>query len=805
MKFTLKWLKEYLDTNASCTEICNKLDSIGLEVEEVIDNSSSLSLFNSVFIEGCENHPDSDHLHVCKVKKADGEMLQVVCGAPNAKKGMKAILAPVGSIVPNGNFKISKSKIRGVESCGMLCSEKELGLGENHDGIIELDKDIELGKNVAEIFGLDDVVIDINLTPNRGDCLGVYGIARDLAATGIGNLKEIKDFNINAKIPTPFRVDNRDENCKEIVFRYIKGVKNCESPEWIKEKLKSIGINPKSALVDITNYVMFVLGRPMHCYDADKVFKNIVVKQANGGEKFVALGKNEYVLNKGATLICDDADNILGLGGIIGGADSASMDDTVNVLLECAIFDPISIAKTARALNINTDAKFRFERGVDYKMSEPSLNFATYLIMDICGGQAGEIIKSQRTKFEEKVINFDIANVELILGLKIERSNVISILEKLGYVVKENLKNINELILTVPSWRNDVTIKENVVEDLIRIYGYDNLKEIKINNEKVGENQNNLINKKNYNKLWEATSMLSSTGMVEVISWSFMNEEFASEFSYINNKLKLVNPINSELSYMRPTLIPNLMTIAKYNQDRSIDNICLVEKGRVFLDITPEGQKNMIAGVRIGLTCDKDPHNISRPYSIFDVKKDLFDILKIFGVIGDNLLITNDVPDYYHPYRSGAVKLGNTILGVFGEIHPLKSNRFGLKNRVNAFELYIENLPKIKESNITQKKKFVINDLQPIFRDFAFLIDKELEVGKIIELVKKSNKELIKDVNIFDIYQGKNIDENKKSIAFSIKIQPVVRSLTTEEIDVITDKIIKDITEKFAGILRDKK
>lgn len=816
MKFTLNWLKEYLDTEATACEIFDKLDQIGLEIEEIVDNSESLKDFNCVVVEDVQNHPDSDHLHICKVKTAKGETLQIVCGAPNVKSGMKAVLAPVGSVIPNGDFKISKSKIRGVESCGMLCSEKELGLGEDHSGIIELDKNIEIGKNIAEIKNLNDVMVDINITPNRGDCCGVYGIARDLSATGIGRLKEFKDYEIEAKVPSPIKAEIRDENCPEFIFRYIKGVKNCESPDWMKEKLKAVGINPKSALVDITNYVMLVLNRPLHCYDADKISGNIVVKKSEGGEKFLALDKNEYTLIKDSTLIADTGKNILGLGGVMGGNSSASSMETKNVVLESAIFDPMSTARTARALNINSDAKFRYERGIDYKTTELALNFATYLILTICGGESSEIVRAtpcsdthlcvngKSKKFEDKKLSFNISDVELILGLKIDRQDVIDILNRLGYIVEESTKNLDNLQLTIPSWRNDILIKENVVEDIIRIYNYDNLKEIKIGDDKLSESQENISNKLYHDKLWQITSMLAAKGMVEIISWSFMNENLASEFSSINEQLRLQNPITNELSYMRPSIIPNLMTIAKNNQDNSIDSVSIFEKGKIFVGEKPEEQRKVIAGIRTGLTCQKDIFDTSREYDIYDIKKDLFDILKLFGISGDSLTITNDVPDYYHPARSGAIKMGNKFLGVFGEIHPLKTNKIGLKHRVNAFELYIDNLPRLKPQKTTQKKKYVLNDLQPVYRDFAFIVDCNLEIGNIIESVKKTNKDLIKEVHIFDIYQGKNMEEGKKSVAFSVKIQPMGKTLTGEEIDSISNKIIDEITNKFGGILRDK-
>ena len=583
----------------------------------------------------------------------------------------------------------------------------------------------------------------------------------------------------------------------------------------MKEKLIAIGLNPKSALVDITNYVMFVLNRPMHCYDADNINGNIIVKKSLGGEKFKALDHNEYILKPGTTLINDSHDNILGLGGVIGSELSGSSNETKNILLECAIFEPISIATTARSLNINTDAKFRFERGVDALSGELAINYATHLITTICGGEVSEITKGtpcsdehfctsgSANVFKEKTIQFNIEDVELVLGVKIERQDIIDILNKLGYKVKEETSDLDILTLTIPSWRNDVIIKENVIEDIIRIYGYDNLKEAKIASEKIGEDNDNIENKLFNDKMHDVVSVLSSNGMIEVISWSFMNEKTASEFSSINDDLKVQNPINSELSYMRPSIIPNLMTIAKYNQDRAIENICIFEQGKIFINQTPQGQKEMVAGVRIGKTAKKDVFNSARNYDIYDVKKDLYDVLKLFNINADNLIITHDVPDYYHPYRSGAVKMGNIILGVFGEIHPLKSNKIGLKDKVNAFEIYLDNLPKIKIQKTTQKKKFILNDLQPIHRDFAFIVDKDLEIGKIVNSVKKANKELIKDVHIFDIYQGDNIENDKKSVAFSIVIQPLNKTLTTEEIDKISNKIISSITNDYNGILRD--
>ncbi|MDR3290246.1 MAG: phenylalanine--tRNA ligase subunit beta [Rickettsiales bacterium] len=805
MKFTLKWLKEYLDTDVSLQEICDKLPAIGLEVEDVIDNAETLKGFNCVLVKDCQKHPESDHLNICKVVTATGDILQIICGASNVKSGVKAILCPIDSTPPGLGIKITKSKIKGYESQGMLCSEKELGLGEDHKGILLLPDETLLGKNIAEIKNLNDVFVDISITPNRGDCLGVYGIARDLAATGLGTLKPFENCKINESVKNPFNITIDDENCPEFAIRYIKGVKNCESPAWLKQRLEAIGFTPKTALVDITNYVMWCLNRPLHCYDADKIKGDFLIKKSKGGEKYLALDKYEYILPENATLIANTNDDILGLAGIIGGGGTATELTTTNIVLECAIFEPISIATTARKIGINTDAKYRFERSVDGANREVVMNYATKLILDICGGEASDVAFKKHKSFDEifkkRIIDFKITDFKRVLGIEIPTNNIEQILIKLGYDVKIIGSNISVI---TPSWRNGyIEIPENVIEDVIRIYGYEKVQPALVSEEKIDEDDINKINRNKSDIYYEVNKLLAGNGLTEIISWSFINEKLSAEFAPINDDLRLLNPMTQDMAYLRPSLIPGMLNVIEYNNARSIDNVSVFENGVVFLGTEVGDQKKVLAGVRSGLTTNKNIYGTSRAYDVFDVKKDLYDVLEVFGINADSLTLTQDFPDYFHPSKSGAIKMGSIILGVFGEINPFKMVKFDLKYKVNAFEIYLDNVPRNK-AKATQKKKFTLNELQPIYRDFAFIVDKTLEVGKIIDVVKKINKDLIKEINLFDIYNGKGMKEGKKSIAFTIKIQPTGNSLTLEEIDDISSKIIGEIVEKFNGVLRDK-
>ena len=798
MKFTLSWLKEYLDTDCDINTIAEKMNGIGLEVEEIIDNSETYKNFNCVIIEECINHPDSDHLHICKVKYAsDKEPLTIVCGAPNARTGLKTILCPAGCKLPDGT-EIKKTKIRGVESNGMMCSERELGLGDNHTGIIEMPESAKLGQNIVNILNISDPVIDISITPNKGDCLSVYGIARDLACAGLGTLKKPESITIPENFKTSLNLDVTDKNCPIFYIREIKNLKNCESPDWLKKRLKSIDINPKNALVDITNYVMMCFGRPLHCYDKAKINGNMQVYPAKGEESFVDLFEKEYKLNDDATVIADK-EKILCLGGIIGSNTSGSSLKTTNVVLECAVFDPINTAKTSRLLNIQSDSKYRFERSVDSSITNFVLDFATNLILDICGGEASNILKHE-TENPIKVIELNYNYIEKLLGLKIDKKDVLNILKKFDYIVKENGDNFS---ITVPSYKNNILVKEDIVDDIIRVYGYDKLQDKDFINTDIFEKEGNLFQKKLENKLYSIREVLANNGYIELITYSFLNEEQDSHFVSTNEELKILNPIISDLSYMRRSLLTNILNIIKKNNNRGYYNLSFFEIGHVFNEAKIDRENNILACIRTGNNKLKDVYNEARTFDIFDLKKDLFDVLEVFGINGEKMILDNETPNYYHPNRSGAVYMGKTLIAYFGELHPNITRVFELKNRAIAFELFLDKLPKKMFLEDKVKNSFKPNDLQAITRDFAFMVNEDVKVGDLLRGIYTLNKEYIDNVHLFDVYEDVKLN-GKKSIAFTVTIQPKNDNMNKEEIDKISDSIVNYVTKEYNGILRDK-
>lgn len=800
MKFTLSWLKDYLKTETSVEAIVANLNKIGLEVEEVVDNSQILKDFNCVKIEECINHPDSDHLHVCSVRYSNNEEpITVVCGAPNARTGLKTVLAPVGSNLPNG-INIKKTKIRGIESNGMLCSMKELGIGEEYDGIIELDEDTKIGENVADIFNLNDQLFDISITPNRGDALSVYGIARDLSVVGIGELKELETIESERSFDSEKHLLVEDKNCHYYSFRQIKNIKNCESPNWLKNKLSSIGINPKNAIVDITNYTMFTFGQPLHGYDLDKIKGDIYVRSASGKETFVDLFEKEYNLNGGETIICD-AEKILCLGGIVGGFNSGTELDTKNVLLEAANFDPIN---TAKNLGIDSDSKYRFERGIDSEMTYFVINFATKLILEICGGEVSNLVEffdGDYKKSKTRNLELDLEKIYALTGLEIEESEILRILTKLGYEIIE--RNDKVLNLLIPSWKNNIIVYQDIIDDFVRIYGYDRLNNNDFTDSKYYEKDGNNFVKCLKNKLYQVRKKLAENKMTELLTYAFINKEDCSFFAKTNDNLEVINPIISELSYMRQSLIPNILNIVKKNNDRGFENLSLFEIGRIFNSNKPTDENSIVAGVRYGKNKEKDIYENVRDFDIFDVKKDIFDILSIFGINGAKMSITKDIPNYYHPNRSGAIVMGKTILGYFGELHPSINKHFDLKNRINIFEFFVDNLPKKSILDNRNVSGFKVNNLQPVERDFAFILDKNIEIGVLIKDVQNTNKELIKDIKLFDIYYDEKI-QDKKSIAFKVILQPIEKTLAKEDIDAISKIIIETVETKYKAELRDK-
>lgn len=792
MKFTLSWLKEFLDTSASLDEICSSLTNIGLEVEGVEDKAKDLKYFSVAKILEAKPHENSNKLKICLVEVPNSNTpLQIICGAANARAGIKVAYAPIGAVIPNGGLVIKKAKIAGVESNGMLCSGRELNLDEDGDGIIEIDEKHAIGTKIADIYGLNEAVIEINVTPNRGDCLGIYGIAQDLAASGIGSLKKPAIKKSAAEFSSEIKTVNQAAlACNFAAFRHIKNIKNCESPKWLKDKLSAVGVNSISAVVDVTNYVMLVLNRPMHAYDASKINGAINIRFAKESENFTSLKGDEFILDEKTLVISDDV-KPLGIAGIIGSTNSSCDLSTSEILLEAAFFNPSTIALTGRRLNILSDARYRFERGVDVNSCIDGIELATQLITEICGGNVSEIMLCQGEEIKNKNITFDLRSIEKLIGIQIAEAEVLKILENLNFSTKKIAENI--FAVQVPSNRHDVSQSEDLIEEVIRIFGYN-----KITPQKLESNSNNSA----VDNFIKAKLALSAKGMIETINWSFCDANLVEIFAQKNDQLTLVNPISIELNHMRPTLLIGLLESYKKNSLRNYSNLSLFEIGKVFFDSSTAGQKNMISGIRAGKNKSPNHYHDARDFDIFDVKKDIFDVIEIFGLRGESLQIsTLDAPKYYHPHRFAALKLGKNIIGYFGEIHPAISKKFDLKCSVNAFEIFADNLPTQQKS--ISRKTFVANDLPIVERDFAFLCDDNIAVIDIIKTITNCDKQMIKEVSIFDIYRGKNIAENKKSIALRVTLQPLEKTLTSEEIDSLSKKIIDAVGKSHSASLRD--
>jgi len=788
MKFNLSWLKEYLDTNASLEEICAKLTSIGLEVESVEDKAKILAPFAVAKILEAKPHENSTKLQICSVQTADSATpLQIICGAPNARSGIKVAYAPIGSVIPTNQMVIKKAKIAGVESNGMLCSARELALGNEDAGIIEIDEKWEIGSKITDVYSLNDAVIEINVTPNRGDCLGIFGIARDLAASGIGSLKNPEIKKTNGAFALSLPINNKaSDSCGFAAFRQIKNVKNCESPKWLKDKLQSLGMNSISAIVDVTNYVMICLNRPMHAYDASKIDAELQIRYAKNDEKFISLKNEEFVLDE-KILVISDSKKAVGIAGVIGSSNSSCDLETKDILLEAAFFSPSTISYSGRKLNILSDARFRFERGVDDATCESGIDLATQLILEICGGEASEV-KIIGQKSENQKISFDVNKIEKLIGIKVEQNKAFEILQNLGFAPQN--KSTSEIIVSIPSHRHDVSQEQDLIEEVVRIYGYNNIIAKQLPVEQVVD-ANNLIHK--------ARKYLASQGMIETISWSFVDENLVEFFAKKNAQLILQNPISIEMNHMRPTLAIGLLESYKKNVARNFSNLSLFEIGNIFDE---QGQKLMISGIRAGKNKEPNHYHDERDFDIFDVKKDFLGVVEIFGLRAESLqLSTSDAPKYYHPHRFAALKLGKNTIGYFGEIHPQIAKKFDLKNRVNIFEIFADNLPNQQKSG--SFKAFTINDLPVVERDFAFLVNKDQAVGEMVKTIQNCDKQLIKEVEIFDIFSGKNIAEDKKSVALRIKIQSENKTMTSEEIDVIGKKIIEAVGKFYGASLRE--
>jgi phenylalanyl-tRNA synthetase beta chain len=782
MKFSFSSLKEYLDTNNSAQEICEKLTALGLEVESFEDQAKNLATFTVAEIIEAKAHENSTKLQICQVLTADYKTpLQIVCGAANARVGLKVAYAKIGSVIPSNGMVIKKAKIAGTESNGMLCSASELGFQGDDSGIIEIDEKWQVGDKITDVYGINDKIIEINVTPNRGDCLGTYGIARDLAAAGAGILKQLENTETKGIFPFSLRVENQAvAACPRISFRQIKNVKNCESPKWLKEKLESVGINSISAIVDVTNYVMHSLNRPMHAYDASKLNDGITIRFAKDGEKFTSLKDETYALDE-KILVIADVEKSAGVAGVIGGKDSSCEFETTEIILESAFFTPSAVSYSGRKLNILSDARHRFERGVDEDSCNAGIDLATKLILEICGGEPSEV-KNLGEKSAAKTIKFDITQIKKLIGIEIAETEVRKILESLSFKIDDNFN------VTIPPHRHDIAIKEDLIEEIVRIFGYEKITPVKLDSE-------NTPLKSPISNLNKARAHLASQGMIETISWSFVDSKLVDIFAEKIENLTLSNPISSEMDHMRPNLAIGLIESYKKNYLRNIANLSLFEIGNTF---SKDGQKQMISGIRSGKNQEEDHYQTQRDFDVFDVKKDVAGLVETLGLRFENLQIDITNPlKYYHPHRFAALRLGKNLVGYFGEIHPAILKKFDLKNPINIFEIFTDSLPNSKKSNI--RKSFTTNDFPIVERDFAFLVNEDAAVGDLIKTILSADKNLIKTVDIFDIFSGKNIEENKKSVALRVKIQ-ADKTLTSEEIAEISQKIIDAALKKSAVI-----
>ena len=802
MKFTLSWLKDHLETEASLDEIVEALTMIGLEVEEVDDQSQYLP-FTIAKVVSARQHPDADRLRVLEVDKGDGKLIQVVCGAPNARQGLIGAFAGPGTYVPGIDVTLSVGNIRGVESHGMMCSERELNLSDEHDGIIDLPSEAPIGASFASHIGLDDPVIEIGISPNRPDALGVCGIARDLEAFGLGRVKPVKIAPVKRIFANPVDVNlefKGDSLCPAFGLCYVKGVKNGPSPKWMQQRLLAIGMRPISALVDITNYVTFDLGRPLHVFDADKVAGNLVVRRAKESEDFVALDGKTYKLNPENCVIADDA-GVESLAGVMGGEASGCSDETVNVLVESALWEPLNIARTGRDLGIITDARYRFERGVDPQFMRPGLDHATNLVIELCGGEASKSIIAGEIPSEKLTIDFPLHEVKRLTGLAMAKDETISILNSLGF---ETTGNGDTIEVTAPSWRPDIEGKADLVEEVMRIHGINKIKPEPLPSLKT-------ISKKILTiaqlRIQKTQRSLASRGMLEAVTWSFISKTQAEHFGGGDNNLALSNPMSPDMSHMRPSLLPNLISAARRNADRGIADVALFEVSAIFQNDQPSGQKSCAGGIRRGsaglVGSGRNWQGNAGDVGVYDAKADALAILSTCGMDISKVQIIASGPHWYHPGRCGTIQLGpKLILANFGEIHPLTLKALDVGGPICGFEVWLDNIPPSRKKATKTKPPLQISSLQSVKRDFSFVVDQDIRAAIVERAVAAADKKLISKVQIFDVFEGKSLGEGKKSIAVEVTLQPILQTLNDEEIDAVSAKIISNVAKSTAGTLR---
>ncbi|MEO0880111.1 MAG: phenylalanine--tRNA ligase subunit beta, partial [Pseudomonadota bacterium] len=791
MKFTIRWLKEHLKTDASLDAIVETMVSVGLEVEDIEDPTKRLEAFTIGEVLHAEKHPDADKLKVCKVATKDGEK-QIVCGAPNARAGIKIAYAAVGAYVPGIDVTLSKAKIRGVESYGMMCSARELELGDDHDGIIEAPQDAPVGAPVAEVLGHTDPVIDFEVTPNRPDTNGVAGVARDLAAAGLGALITAEPSPVSGDGPCPQKIElhfsaETADACPAFAGRVIKGVKNGPSPQWLQDKLRAIGLRPINALVDVTNYLSYDRARPLHVYDADKLSGEIHARLGRDGETFLALDGKDYDIDETMCVIADD-NGVLGLGGVMGGETTGCTEQTTSVFIESAYFDPLRTAKTGRKTGITSDARYRFERGVDPNFVVPGLEMATRLIIDMCGGEPSDIAMAGAPPAFKKTVAFPPSETKRLTGLEVGEADAERILSALGFIVNR----ADPWLVDAPSWRPDIDGKADLVEEIARIVGFDHLPaetlrpRAAVETPKLTDAQRRRA---------AARRALAARGLSEAVTWSFTDKKYAALFSAGENWLAsqgliLANPISSDLGAMRPSILPNLIMALQRNADRRVRDLALFEVAPIYISDQPDGQMILASGARI---CEPKRHwrGAQTPADAFTVKADALAALAAAGAKTDYLQTMDGAPAWYHPGRSGTLRLGpKNILAEFGEVHPRVLKAMDVDGPVFAFEVNLDAIPAAKARATKTRPALNASDLAPLTRDFAFVVDEDVSAATLIKAVTGADKKLIADVTLFDVYRGKGVEEGKKSLALEVTLQPRERTLTDDDIDAVAAKIV---------------
>jgi phenylalanyl-tRNA synthetase beta chain len=807
MKFTLSWLKDHLETSASLDDIVETLTRIGLEVEAVEDHAKGLAPYTVAYVVSAEQHPNADRLRVCMVDTGSGDPVQVVCGAPNARTGMKSVFAPPGTFIPGKNITLGVGTIRGVESRGMLVSEMELQLSDNHEGIIDLPDDAPVGQPYAAYAGLDDPVIEINLTPNRPDCTSVHGIARDLAASGLGTLKERPIAEIRGKGPCPVPVAlafaaGDQHLCPAFALRLVRGVKNGPSPEWMQRRLAAIGLRPINALVDITNYVTFDRGRPLHVFDAAKVTGALTVRRARDGEELQALDGRTYKLDPSMVVIADE-NGPESIAGIMGGEHSGCDESTTDVLIESALWDPLNIAQSGRKLGIVTDARYRFERGVDPAFTVPGLELATRMVMDLCGGEPSEHIVAGAVPTAERSVAFPWTESKRLSGLDLPRPEMKGTLEKLGFRIAADGEET--ATVAVPSWRPDVEGKADLVEEVVRIAGLDRVPSTPMARIEASVAKPVLTLMQKRTRV--AKRLLAARGLVEAVTWSFIAKDEAVLFGGGDERLALANPIASDLSDMRPSLLPGLIKAAQRNADRSFGDVALFEVGQCFASDEPDGQTMKAAVVRRGTA---RAEGVGRHWDggavavdAFDAKADAMALLSALNVPLAGVQVVPGGPAWLHPGRSGTLQFGpKAVVGAFGEVHPKVLRALDVKGPLVAFEITRDLLPPPKARPTKIKPKLTLSDLQPLTRDFAFVVGRDVAAGDIVRAAQAAERQLVTGVEVFDVYEGAGIDPAKKSVAIAVTLQPTQKTLTEAEIEAVSAKIVAEVAKKTGAALR---